>query len=213
MIGLHESNVKLQMDLDEAKFRIEQKDRFLGADKEELELKAKRIEKMSLELSQTRSDLDKVKLEKDAEYAKGQLKIEAASAQYFRLGWNQALTDEEDRRYEGPDVVDEFFGCVGMTYSPIKGMMPGDLPSVEGSMQVEPDSWGMEEVSSADKSDLDVIGAASEAAASEDTPLESGDRVEAWSFSRTMTWLFFRSSGFLCPLGFFFFLALVRLIL
>lgn len=174
MIGLHESNVKLQMDLDEAKFRIEQKDRLLVADKEELELKAKRIEKISLELSQTRSDLDKVKLEKDAEYDKAQLKIEAASAQYFRLGWNQALTVEEDRRYESPDVVDKFFGCVGMTYPLIKGMMPGDLPSVEGSTQVEPDSRGMDEVSSADNSKLDVTGDASE-----DTPLESGDRVDA----------------------------------
>lgn len=179
MIGLHESNVKLQMDLDEAKLRIEQKDRLLGADREELELKAKRIEKMSLELSQTRSDLEKVKLEKDAEYAKAKLKIEAASAQYFRLGWNQALTDEEDRRYESPDVVDEFFGCVGMSYSPIKGMMPGDLPSAEGSAQVEPDSRGMEEVSSADKSEVDATGAASDAAANEDTPLESRDGVEA----------------------------------
>lgn len=179
MIGLHEANVKLQLDLSEAKFQIEQKDRLLGADREELELKAKRIETMSLELSQTRSELEKVKLEKDAEYDKGQLKIEAASAQYFRLGWNQALTDEEDRRYESPDVVDEFFRCVGMTYSPIKGMMPGDLPSVEGSAQVEPDSRGMEEVSSADKSDLDVIGAMSEVAASGDIPLKSGDRVEA----------------------------------
>lgn len=178
MIGLHESNVKLQMELDEAKFQIEQKDRLLGADKEELELKVKCIEKMSLELSQTRSDLEKVKLEKDAEYAKAKLKIEAASAQYFRLGWNQALTDDEDRRYESPDVVDEFFHCVGMTYPSIKGMMPSDLLSVEGSAQVEPDNRGMEEVSSADKSEFDVTGTASDVAASEDIPLKSRDGVE-----------------------------------
>jgi hypothetical protein len=89
------------------------------------------------------------------------------------------LTVEEDRRYESPDVVDEFFGCVGMTYSPIKGMMPGDSPSVEGSVQIEPDDRGTEEVSSADKSELEVTTVVKDVAASEEIPLESGDRNEA----------------------------------
>ncbi|KAK9938695.1 hypothetical protein M0R45_015418 [Rubus argutus] len=84
--GLHEFNIKLQMDLSEAKFWIGQNDRLLGANKEELELKAKRIENMSVELSQAKSNLEKVKREKDIEYHKAQHKIETAFALYFSWG-------------------------------------------------------------------------------------------------------------------------------
>lgn len=82
-------------------------------------MKARHIESMSQE---------------DAKYHNAQRKIEASSAKYFRLG--EALTKEEDNCHEGLDAVDVFFAYARMPYSPIKGRIPGDLPSPEASVQI-----------------------------------------------------------------------------
>lgn len=111
-------------------------DRQCKAQEEELEEKITKLKQMSLLLGEQERKIAKLKFDldmtirmKDEEFEKGASKIIKVAAQNFRLGWNQALTKEEDSCYEGPDSLDAHYGFAPIGYPIIKGMLPGDVPS------------------------------------------------------------------------------------
>lgn len=95
--------------------------------------KEKELEQKDAKIAKIKAELELLIQKKNIEFEKSRAKMRRISAKDFRLGWNQALTKEEERYYASLDFFDTHYGFSPMGYSPVRGMVPGDLPSPDHS--------------------------------------------------------------------------------
>ncbi|PRQ52797.1 hypothetical protein RchiOBHm_Chr2g0159401 [Rosa chinensis] len=143
--------LKQQQQLDEASRQLKSQEEELN---EQMKTKADLshlLEDKDRQTATLKAVLDLVTRSKEKEFERGAAQMKRVSAKNFRLGWNQALTREEDMCYGGLDEFDHYYGFALMCYSPIRGILPGDVPSPTSSTS-EGHGHGDEEVSSTPRS-------------------------------------------------------------
>lgn len=96
--------------------------------------KEKELEQKNVDITRLKAELELVIQKKNEEIEKSRAKMKRTSAKNFRLGWNQALTREEDRYYKGLDSFDVYYGFPPMSYSLVQDITPKDLPWPEASI-------------------------------------------------------------------------------